>query len=259
MRRIAVIVAALVILSVAAVAAQDAASELHGKVYLRGGETYEGVIQTAEWGVVDGAGIGANRTYMAVKVNGELVKVPITDIATIEADWQQAGPEGAKKWQIASLAITKKDGTKVSGGVDWLLHESAVDVLQADGTIVRHHAFPIANPEFDASQLLAKVELGSAVTPGGGTAPAGGGTTPAGGGTAPAGGGTAPAGGGTAPAGGGTAPAGGGTAPAGGGTAPLTGPPGPGGTPAVMTITIICPHCGEKITVELPVIARPGG
>jgi len=26
-----------------------------------------------------------------------------------------------------------------------------------------------------------------------------------------------------------------------------------------MTITIICPHCGQKITIELPVLARPGG
>jgi len=261
MKRTAVIAIAVLVLFVAGVTAQDAAKEIRGKVYLKGGQTYEGVIRAAEFGVVPGAGIGPNRAmnsdYMAVKVNGDVVKVPVSDIATVEADWQQLGQEGAKKWQIASLTITRGDGTKATGGVDWMLHESTAEVLLADGTIAVANAFPTLSADFDPSQLLVKIELGSAVTAGGG-APAGGGTAP--GETATAPGGTAP--GGTTP---GEGPAPGGTTP--GTTTPGTGTGGTpagggeaaGGNAAVITITIICPHCGEKITIELPVIAKGGG
>jgi len=262
MKRTAVIAIAVLVLFVTGVTAQDAAKEIRGKVYLKGGQAYEGVIRAAEFGVVPGAGIGPNRAmnseYMAVKVNGDVVKVPVGDIATVEADWQQLGQEGAKKWQIASLTITRKDGTKVTGGVDWMLHESTAEVLQADGTIAVANAFPTLSADFDPSQLLVKIELGSAVMAGG-EGPAGGGTTPGGEGTAP--GGTAP--GGTTP---GEGPTTGGTAPGGvtpgpttTGETPTPGGGTAGGNAAVITITIICPHCGEKITIELPVIAKGGG
>jgi len=261
MKRTAVLTITLLIAVAAVAVAQDAAKEVRGKIYLKGGTTYEGVIQTAEFGVLEGAGIGTERAlsneYLMVDANGAETKVPVGDIATVEADWQLLGPEGAKKWQIASLTITKNDGTKVVGKPKWMLHATEVRVLQADGTIARAHAFPVVNPDFDASQLLVKIELGGAVTAGGGTpAPTTGTTTPAP--TTGTTGETTPA-----PTTGTTTPA-----PTTGTTgettpAPTTGAIAPapttGGEAAVMRITIACPHCGKMITVEIPVMAKPGG
>ena len=135
MKHMAIFIAALLAVGAASAVAQEAVLEVTGKVYLSGGETYEGVIEVAEFGVVEGAGIGTDRSpsneYIVVLVDGEQVKVPVQDIATIEANWQQTGPEGAKKWQIESLTISRRDGSTVTGTLHWLLHETTVRVRQA--------------------------------------------------------------------------------------------------------------------------------
>jgi hypothetical protein len=278
MKRIAVLMVALLVVCAAAVVAQDESSpEVTGTIYLSGGETYEGVIEVAEFGVVEGAGIGADRSptndYLSVQVEGEQVKVPVEDMSVVEADWQQTGPEGAKKWQVESLTITRKDGTKVSGKLHWMLHETTVRVRQADGTLARAHAFPVASADFDPAKLLIRIELGEvAATPGQpDTTPAGPDTTPAGPDTTPAGPDTTPAGPDTTPAGPDTTPAGPDTTPAGPDTTPAgpdTTPAGPDTTPAgsgavvgapsTITLTVVCPKCGEKITVTVAVSANSG-
>ena len=170
MKKAAVITIALLTLFAVAAVAQDVPAELTGKIYLRGGETHEGVVQVAEFGVVEGAGIGNDRSpsseYIYLQVDGQEVQTAVADIAVIDADWQQTGPDGAKKWQIQSLTITRVDGETVTGTLRWLLHETTVRIKAADGTIARFHAFPVASPDFDPSNLLIKIELGDAVTAG---------------------------------------------------------------------------------------------
>ncbi|MGQ9730867.1 MAG: hypothetical protein ACUVX8_06275 [Candidatus Zipacnadales bacterium] len=249
----------LVLLLAAIAVGQDA--ELSGKVYLQGGQTYEGIIEVAEFGVVDGAGIGTERSptndYLSVQVDGEQVRVPVSDIAIVEADWQKTGVEGAEKWQVQSLTITRKDGTKVSGRLHWLLHETPVRVRAADGTIARAHAFPVASADFDPANLLVKIELGAAVSAGG-TATEPTPTTPE-----PTGPTTAPPGeSGTA---GSETPAkpSDTTLPAEGAAVKPTLPAGEAsaalGVPATLTLTVVCPKCGEKIVVEVTVNAKTGG
>lgn len=260
MKQMAIFMAALVAVGAASAVAQEAGLEITGKVYLSGGETYEGVIEVAEFGVVEGAGIGTDRSpsneYMSVQVNGEQVKVPVGDIATIEANWQQTGPEGAKKWQIESITITRRDGTTVSGTLHWLLHETTVRVRQADGTMARAHAFPVASAEFDPAKLLVKVELGEVTA-----APAEPDTTPSEPETTPTEPDTTPTEPETTPAEPDTTPAEPDTTP----TQPETTPaePGPGGgavvgAPSTITLTVVCPKCGEKITVTVVVSANSG-
>jgi hypothetical protein len=276
MKHMTVIMVALLAVSAATVMAQEAApevtgetpevtgetpevagdtAEVTGKVYLSGGETYEGVIEVAEFGVLEGAGIGTDRSpsneYMSVQRDGEQVKVPVGDIATIEADWQQTGPEGAKKWQIESLTVTRKDGTPVTGRPYWLLHETTVRVRQADGTMARAHAFPIASADFDPGQLLVKVEL-LAVT----MTPAEPDTTPVEPDTTPAEPDTTPAEPDTTPAEPDTTPAEPDTTPA----QPDRGPGEPAaiGPPSTITLTVVCPRCGERITVTVVVTANSG-
>lgn len=249
MKRTPVFMAALLVACAVAVVAQDEPPELTGKVYLSGGETYEGVIEMAEFGVVDGAGIGTERLqsneYLSVLADGEQVKVPVGDISIVEATWEQTGPEGAKKWQIGSLTITRKDGSKVSGRPHWLLHETTAVVRQADGTMARAHAFPVASADFDPGKLLVKIELGE-VAPG----PAQPDTTPAEPDTTPAEPDTTPAEPDTTPAQPDTTPAQPDTTPAAGGATV--------GAPSTITLTVVCPKCGERITVTVAVTANSG-
>jgi hypothetical protein len=252
MKHASLLIAVLMLTGAVAVAQEDAPAELTGKVTLMGGETYEGVIEVAEFGVVDGAGIGMDRPesndHMAVTADGQPTKVPTTEIAAIVADWQKTGVAGAEKWQIQALTITRKDGTTVTGKLHWLLHETTVRIRQADGTIARAHAFPVASADFDPNKLLVKVEIGGAVTaPVGPTETTPTETTPTE--TTP----TEVTPTETTPTE--TAPTE--TTP---GVTPL--PPGPGApviaTPGKLVLTLICPQCGEKMTIEVTVVAKPG-
>jgi hypothetical protein len=222
------------------------APQLTGKVYLMNGTTYEGAIEVAEFGVKEGAGIGSDPSmacgYMSVLVDGQEVKVPFADIAAVEAKWQKPEPDSGQKWLIDELTITRKDGTQVIGKPHWLLYATTVRVLQADGTLARAHAFPTASPDFDPGTLLTKVEIGEAAAPSGTattTAPPAGTTTP------PAGTTTEP----TGPTG--VEPV---------STAPPTGvaPQPVVGAPTQLTLTVICPKCGEKITIVVNVSAKTG-
>lgn len=265
MKRMAIYLAALLIVAAASATAQEAGPEVTGKVYLSGGETYEGVIEVAEFGVVEGAGIGTDRSptneYMSIQVDGQQVKVPVEDIATIEADWQQTGPEGAKKWQIGSLTITRRDGTKVAGTLHWLLHETTVRVRQADGTIARAHAFPVASAEFDPAKLLVKVELGEVTMP---TEPVTTPTEPVTTPTEPVTTPTEPVTTPTEPVTTPTEPVTTPTEPVTTPTEPVTTPAEPAtgpaavGAPSTLTLTVVCPKCGEKITVTVAVSASSG-
>ncbi len=263
------ILIALSLLVVAACVAQET-PELTGKVTLMNGQSYEGVIEVAEFGVKEGAGIGTDQSmshgYMSAMVEGQEVRVPFADVASAEAKWAPPGDEPGSKWHIETITITRKDGTQVVGAPHWMLFATTARVRQADGTIARAYAFSSASPDFDPGALLVKVELGpvsGAVAPPAGTTtePAGTTTEPAGTTTEPAGTTTEPAGATTPPAGTTTEPAGTTTEPAGTTTAPsgATVPPTAlVGAPSKLTLTVICPKCGEKITIEVDISAKSG-
>jgi hypothetical protein len=232
-------------LLVASICVAQEAPQLTGKVYLMDGTTYEGAIEVAEFGVKEGAGIGSDPSmacgYMSVLVDGQEVKVPFADIAAAEAKWRKPEPDSGQKWQIDELTITRKDGTQVTGKPHWLLYATTARVLQADGTLARAHAFPTASPDFDPGTLLTKVEIGETAVPSGTgttTEPTGTTTEPTGTTTEP----TGPTG--VEPVV--TAP------PAGGAAQPIV------GAPTQLTLTVICPKCGERITIVVDVSAKTG-
>jgi hypothetical protein len=235
--------------------AQDV-PEITGKVTLMSGTTYEGVIEVAEFGVTEGAGIGCDPSmahgYMSVMVDGQEAKVPFADVASAEAKWVPPGTEAGAKWRIDTITITRKDGTQVVGKPHWMLFVTEARLKQADGTIARAYAFSSASPDFDPGTLLVKVEIG----PGTGTTPEPTGTT-----TEPTGTTTEPTGTTTEPTGTTTEPTGTTTGPT--GVEPVVTTPGPGtavvGAPSQLTLTVVCPKCGEKITIVVDVSAKPGG
>jgi len=246
------VLVALSLLMAAACVAQDA-PDMAGKVTLMNGDTYGGVIEVAEFGVKPGAGIGADSSmshgYMSVLVDGQEAKVPFAEVASAEAKWVPPGAEPGSKWRIEALTITRKDGTQVVGAPHWMLFATTARVRLADGTIARASALSTASPDFEPGPLMVKVEIGAGTTtetPGGTTTEPPGGTT-----TEPPGGTT------TEPPGGTTTEPPGGTT-----TEPPGGTEGPGvaliGAPSTLTLTVVCPDCGKKITVQVDVSAKSG-
>jgi hypothetical protein len=257
MRATPILIALSLLLLAAACVAQDV-PEITGTVTLMNGDTYTGVIEVAEFGVKEGAGIGSDpqmdHGYMSVLVDGQETKVPFAEIAAADAKWAPPGPEPGSKWHIESITITRRDGSQVVGAPHWMLCATTARVRQADGTIARAYAFASASPDFKPDLLLTKIEIGAAgetvTTPPGET------TTPPGETTPPPGEITTPPGETTTPPGETTTPPGETTTPPG----ETTTPPGPAvvGAPSQLTLTVICPTCGEKITVQVDVSAKGG-
>jgi hypothetical protein len=259
---------------------------LMGKVTLYDGRTFQGDIEFAQFGVIgDGDGVGSklpDEGSIRLNVNGQEETVPAADIQSVEAQWKNMGDEAKADWQITQVTVVKRDGTKVVGQPAWRLAASTVRIATAEGEQpTRISALPLGRL-FDQKNLLVKIELtgGAAApaptpavtppTPPTETTTETEATTPP---TVP----PVPGGGETAeeavtPP---TAPAG--TAPTGPIATPPTGPIVTPPTPAVvtppvavgpvrpavgapvpvgLTLTIICPHCGKPITIDLAAYLR---
>ncbi|MCX7597641.1 MAG: hypothetical protein N2512_02055 [Armatimonadetes bacterium] len=160
---------AIVLLVVAAAALAQEAPQLMGTVTLRGGKALTGKIQLAELGVVEGAGIGNSlpgRGSLVLKVGTETVRVTGDEIASISVQWVNTGTEAEPRWEIQKVVVAKRDGSKVEGAPDWLLHATNVWVVTADGKAERVHVFPVGGEPFSPDNLIAKVELVGAAPPG---------------------------------------------------------------------------------------------
>ncbi|GAJ05437.1 unnamed protein product, partial [marine sediment metagenome] len=86
----------------AAQSAELIGPRLEGTATLRGGQTYTGVVLTAQLGMVDGAEIGSTLKdggYIALESDHTERRVQATDIASLEADWVQAGTADDPKWK----------------------------------------------------------------------------------------------------------------------------------------------------------------
>jgi hypothetical protein len=248
-----------------------------GKVTLYDGRTFQGDIEFAQFGVIgDGDGIGSKLPdggSIRLSVNGQEETIPAADIQSVEAQWKNMGNEAKADWQIEQVTVAKRDGTKVIGQPTWRLAACTVRIATAEGAQpTRIAALPLGRT-FDQKNLLVKIELTGgetapapppAVTP---PAPAPETTTET----------TTEA---TAPAPPAVPPVPGvgevgtteetATPPTGPIITPPTGPivtpppavgpvrPAPGApVPVGLTVTIICPHCGKPITIDLAAYMRP--
>lgn len=165
MMRLTLLATALLVLAATtAVVAQEAtAPTLTGTVTLRSGQTLSGTIQSADLGIMDGAGIGTNLTdngAIKVTVDGQARRIPAADIAMVEVTWADKSTPEEPRWEITELKVTTKDGTVVSGKPGWYMHATNVSVLLPGGETKRVHAFPLAGPDFSADNLIAKIEIG---------------------------------------------------------------------------------------------------
>lgn len=165
MKRILPIVLAL--LAVLTVAwAQDNA--FTGTVTLRNGQTLSGIIKSADLGIMDGAGIGTNLAgngAFRVTVDGQTQRITADKIALVEVKWQDKSTPEEPRWEITELKITTTDGKVIVGKPAWYMHATNVSVQLPSGETKRVHAFPLAGPDFSADNLIAKIEIGKAVTP----------------------------------------------------------------------------------------------
>jgi len=156
---------ALVMMLIAGMAMAQGAGELQGSVILRGGQVLTGKIQLAELGVVEGAGIGNSlpgHGALIIKVGDKTERISGDEVASVEVEWVNTGSDAEPHWEIKKITVVKKDGTKVSGGPDWLLHATNVWVITPDGETKRVHVFPFGNEPFNADNLIAKITIGGA-------------------------------------------------------------------------------------------------
>jgi len=218
---------------------QDAVGDFTGTITLRSGQTLQGTIKLAEFGVVYGSSIGTLQPeYGAIEldVNGEKIATPGRDIWAVQAEWKNEGSAEAADWVIAEMIVTKKDGSQVIGKPVWKLHCSTSSVVGENGETRRVSAIPLTQKDFSADNFIQQVVIGDKQPPAapitsvpaeGAAAPAEGAAAPAEGAAAPAEGAAAPAEGAAAPAEGAAAPAEGAAAPAEGAAAPAEGAEAP--------------------------------
>jgi hypothetical protein len=163
-------------LAIAAMVLAQEAPQLSGTVTLRGGKALTGRIQLAELGVVEGAGIGNSlpgRGSIVLKVGDKSERVAGDDVAVLEVEWTNAGSDAEPRWEIKKITVTRKDGAKVEGAPDWLLHATNAWVVSAEGKADRVHVFPFGGEPFSPDSLIAKVEVvGGAAAPAQPVAPA---------------------------------------------------------------------------------------
>ncbi len=109
-------------------------------------------------------GIGTDRAptneYMSL-VAGELVKVPVKT-SRDRGHWEQIGSEGHEV-AIDSLTITRKTA-RPYGQPHWFLHETTLRVRRRTARWPAPR-LPLASAEFDPGELLVKVELGEVAAP----------------------------------------------------------------------------------------------
>ncbi len=167
-KRIPLTVTVLMVLCVATASADFIGPRLEGTATLRSGDSHTGVILTARLGIVDGAEIGSSLKdggYISLKTDGAEERVQATDIASLQADWAQAGTPDDPKWKISQLTIVTKDGRTLAGSPTWLVHATSLVIELPDGNPKKVYAFPMAGPSFSPDKLLTRLVLGEAPAP----------------------------------------------------------------------------------------------
>lgn len=153
---------AVALFAVTAACAQDAAA-LSGTVTFRSGQTLSGIIKEANLGILDGSGIGTSlpgNGGIRISVGGAAVqRIPVANIASIEATWVDKSTPEEPGWEISELKVMTKDGQTLVGKPGWHMHATNVSIELPSGETKRVHAFPLAGPDFKAENLIAKIDL----------------------------------------------------------------------------------------------------
>jgi hypothetical protein len=147
------------LLALSAACAQEAA--LQGTVTLRGGKTLQGEIKVAQVGVVQGSGIGTllpNLGSFKLKVEEEVQEIKAAEMAVVEITWGLQNPQDPQSWEIKTISVVKRDGTRVAGQPSWGLQASSAVV----GDLPALYAFP-KGEGFSADNLVSKIEIAGAM------------------------------------------------------------------------------------------------
>ncbi len=223
-----------------------------GTVTLKDGSIHKGMIVEATFGIYDGAGFdakapgGGSFKLSLGGTDAQETIIPAGEVAHVKVNWvEREATETQAAWDVESIEVTRKDGTQVVGKPSWHLDCSLLEIAGTDTAApISKRAYPISRTHFNPNDLMVEIQIGEAVTPppeGGVTPPPEGGVTPP-----PEGGVTPPPEGGVTPP-----PEGGVTPPPEGGVTPPT-----PGEPAMVLVTVKCPHCGQPITVQIDAHTR---
>ncbi len=228
---------------------------LMGTVTLKGGKTLQGDLLLVAFGVTEAARFGSDKVEvdeggkLELDVNGEKKTIRGPDIATVEAEWTDVGTEEKSDWQIVSLTVTTRDGQTVTGKPSWFMPMSGLRVDPGEGEDrIELEVYPLFRTEFDPDSLIVKVDL-SGAAPAEAEKPTPVETPP-----------VPPIPTPTVETPEEEAPTE--EEPAVEAVPPVTPPPAvapavetrepaPQPKPATLSLTIICPHCGERITVNI--------
>jgi hypothetical protein len=154
---------------VALSSAQEAKHEpLMGTITLQGGRTIQGDLLLVAFGVTEAARFGSDRREvdeggkLEINVNGATTAVAGGDIATVAAEWALAAraPGGEPEWHIASLSIATRDGQTITGKPAWFMSMSEF-ILEPGGGEERVHVenYPLFPASFNPDNLIVKVDL----------------------------------------------------------------------------------------------------
>lgn len=164
MRKLLPLVLTLLLLALGSLALAQDAAPLTGTVTLRNGQTLSGIIKAADLGIMDGAGVGTNLSgngAIKITADGQAQRIPAANIAVVEATWTDKSTREEPRWEITELKVTTRDGKTLIGKPGWYMHATNVSVEMPSGETKRVHAFPLAGPDFNAGNLIAKIDLTS--------------------------------------------------------------------------------------------------
>lgn len=164
MKKLLPLVLTLSLWALGSLALAQEGAPLTGTVTLRSGQTLSGIIKAADLGIMDGAGVGANLSgngAIKITVDGQAQRIPAGNIAVVEATWTDKSTREEPRWEITELQVTTRDGKTLAGKPGWYMHATNVSVELPSGETKRVHAFPLAGPDFNAGNLIAKIDLTS--------------------------------------------------------------------------------------------------
>ena len=168
-RKTGVIVLGVILVVAGYVAVSHAQEGRHvpmmGTVTFRDGRTVEGDVRLLAFGVVESAKFGSSKEEvdeggrLEIDVDGEKKTIPGPDIATVEAQWQNLGTEDQPDWKITSLTVTTRDGQTVTGMPAWFLSMTEVKIDPGEGkSPVWIQNYPVSD-DFDPNNLVVKANL----------------------------------------------------------------------------------------------------
>lgn len=164
MKKLLPLVLTLLLWALCSLALAQEGAPLTGTVTLRSGQTLSGIIKAADLGIMDGAGVGTNLSgngAIKITVDGQAQRIPAANIAVVEATWTDKSTREEPRWEITELKVTTRDGKTLSGKPGWYMHATNVSIELPSGETKRVHAFPLAGPDFNAGNLIAKIDLTS--------------------------------------------------------------------------------------------------